>query len=64
MPSLEDVTFGRNWEKKIHEDDLQWVGGVNGREAHEGRYICILMADSHSCIAGNKHSIVKQLASN
>ena len=38
--------------------------GSSGREALEGGYICILMADSHSCIAGNKHSIVKQLASN
>lgn len=63
MPSLEDVTFGRNWEKKIHEDDLQWVGGVNGREAHEGRYICILMADSHYRMQKlTQHS--KQLSSN
>lgn len=50
MPSLEDVTFGRNWEKKIHEDDLQGVGGMKGgRLTREGIYVSLWLTHIIEC---------------
>ena len=105
MPSLEDVTFGRNWVKRymrmnyrgfssvqfsrsvtsssatpwitalqaslsitnswrsLRLTSIEGVRGVNGREAHEGRYTCILMADSHYCMQ-KLTQYSKQLSSN
>lgn len=39
------------------------IGGVDGKEAQEGRDICISIVDSHCCTAG-PNNIVRELYSN
>ena len=45
-----------------HDDLEGWNGGVGGREAQEGRDICIHMADSLHCTV--ETDLVEQLYSN
>ena len=69
LPYVKQTASGKLYKHRelnlVLWDHLEGCDGVGGgREAQEGRDICILVADSQVLYGRNQHNIVKQLSFN